>query len=183
MAKSMNNNNNGALMITNDAITRQNQQDIRDLSTNVSAIKQSQKDLLNEYRNTAASLQKNTQAGLDKLSADITKNESYTHDHIEAIEKWQMQLQTVITQQSEQLNQFRGSLENRNKTLQTVTNLQHRLDNVERELQELKEAHKQYQARVQDTKKAYITARASIIVAAISAVGGIIGILISHFLK
>ena len=94
-----------------------------------------------------------------------------------------MQLQTVITQQSEQLNQFRGSLENRNKTLQTVTNLQHRLDNVERELQELKETHKQYQAKVQDTKKTYITARASIIVAVISAVGGIIGILISHFLK
>ena len=177
------NNNNSATLITNDAITRQNQKDIKDLSTNLSAIKQSQKDLLNEYRNTTASLQKNTQAGLDKLSANIAKNESYTHDHIEAIEKWQMQLQTVITQQSEQLNQFRGSLENRNKTLQTVTNLQHRLDNVERELQELKEAHKQYQAKVQDTKKTYITARASIIVAAISAVGGIIGILISHFLK
>ena len=182
MAKSMN-NNNSATLITNDAITRQNQKDIKDLSTNLSAIKQSQKDLLNEYRSTTANLQKNTQAGLDKLSANIAKNESYTHDHIEAIEKWQMQLQTVITQQSEQLNQFRGSLENRNKTLQTVTNLQHRLDNVERELQELKEAHKQYQAKVQDTKKTYITARASIIVAAISAVGGIIGILISHFLK
>ena len=102
---------------------------------------------------------------------------------IEEIEKWQMQLQTVITQQSEQLNQFRGSLENRNKTLQTVTNLQHRLDNVERELQELKETHKQYQAKVQDTKKTYITARASIIVAVISTVGSVIGILISHFLK
>lgn len=177
------NNNNSATLITNDAITRQNQKDIKDLSTNLSAIKQSQKDLLSEYRNTTASLQKNTQAGLDKLSANIAKNESYTHDHIEAIEKWQMQLQTVITQQSEQLNQFRGSLENRNKTLQTVTNLQHRLDNVERELQELKEAHKQYQAKIQDTKKTYITARTSIIVAVISAVGGIIGILISHFLK
>ena len=182
MAKSMNNNNR-ATLITNDAITRQNQKDIKDLSTNLSAIKQSQTDLLNEYRTTTANLQKNTQAGLDKLSANITKNESYTHDHIEAIEKWQMQLQTVITQQSEQLNQFRGSLENRNKTLQTVTNLQHRLDNVERELQELKETHKQYRAKVQDTKKTYITARASIIVAVISAVGGIIGILISHFLK
>ena len=136
------NNNNRATLITNDAITRQNQKDIKDLSTNLSAIKQSQTDLLNEYRTTTANLQKNTQAGLDKLSANIAKNESYTHDHIEAIEKWQMQLQTVITQQSEQLNQFRGSLENRNKTLQTVTNLQHRLDNVERELQELKEAHK-----------------------------------------
>lgn len=179
MAKSMNN----TTMITNDAITRQNQKDIKDLSTNLSAIKQSQKDLLNEYRNTTASLQKNTQTGLDKLSANITKNESYTHNHIEAIEKWQMQLQTVITQQSEQLNQFRGSLENRNKTLQTVTNLQHRLDNVERELQELKEDHKQYQARVQDTKKAYITARASIIGMIISTIGGIVGILISHFLK
>ena len=182
MAKSMNNNNR-ATLITNDAITRQNQKDIKDLSTNLSAIKQSQTDLLNEYRTTTANLQKNTQAGLDKLSANISKNESYTHNHIEAIEKWQMQLQTVITQQSEQLNQFRGSLENRNKTLQTVTNLQHRLDNVERELQELKEAHKQYQAKVQDTKKTYITARASIIVTVISAVGGIIGILISHFLK
>ena len=177
MAKSMNNNNR-ATLITNDAITRQNQKDIKDLSTNLSAIKQSQTDLLNEYRNTTANLQKNTQAGLDKLSANISKNESYTHNHIEAIEKWQMQLQTVITQQSEQLNQFRGSLENRNKTLQTVTNLQHRLDNVERELQELKEAHKQYQVKVQDTKKAYITAIASIIVAVISAVGGIIGILL-----
>lgn len=174
---------NNTTMITNDAITRQNQKDIKDLSTNLSAIKQSQKDLLNEYRNTTASLQKNTQTGLDKLSANITKNESYTHNHIEAIEKWQMQLQTVITQQSEQLNQFRGSLENRNKTLQTVTNLQHRLDNVERELQELKEDHKQYQARVQDTKKAYITARASIIGMIISTIGGIVGILISHFLK
>ena len=177
MAKSMN-NNNSATLITNDAITRQNQKDIKDLSTNLSAIKQSQTDLLNEYRSTTANLQKNTQAGLDKLSANISKNESYTHEHIEAIEKWQMQLQTVITQQSEQLNQFRGSLENRNKTLQTVTNLQHRLDNVERELQELKEANKQYQAKVQDTKKAYITARASIIVAVIAAVGGIIGILL-----
>ena len=177
------NNNNRATLITNDAITRQNQKDIKDLSTNLSAIKQSQTDLLNEYRNTTANLQKNTQAGLDKLSANISKNESYTHNHIEAIEKWQMQLQTVITQQSEQLNQFRGSLENRNKTLQTVTNLQHRLDNVERELQELKETHKQYQAKVQDTKKTYITAIASIIVAVISAVGGIIGILISHFRK
>ena len=172
------NNNNSATLITNDAITRQNQKDIKDLSTNLSAIKQSQTDLLNEYRSTTANLQKNTQAGLDKLSANISKNESYTHEHIEAIEKWQMQLQTVITQQSEQLNQFRGSLENRNKTLQTVTNLQHRLDNVERELQELKEANKQYQAKVQDTKKAYITARASIIVAVIAAVGGIIGILL-----
>ena len=182
MAKSMN-NNNSATMITNDAITRQNQKDIKDLSTNLSAIKQSQTDLLNEYRNTTANLQKNTQAGLDKLSANISKNESYTHNHIEAIEKWQMQLQTVITQQSEQLNQFRGSLENRNKTLQTVTNLQHRLDNVERELQELKEAHKEYQAKVQDTKKTYITARASIIVAVIAAVSGIIDILIRYFLK
>ena len=182
MAKSMN-NNNSATLITNDAITRQNQKDIKDLSNNLYAIKQSQKDLLNEYRTTTANLQNNTQAGLDKLSANIAKNESYTHDHIEEIEKWQMQLQTVITQQSEQLNQFRGSLENRNKTLQTVTNLQHRLDNVERELQELKEAHKQYQAKVQDTKKTYITTRASIIVAVISTVGGIIGILISHFLK
>ena len=182
MAKSMNNNNR-ATLITKDAITRQNQKDIKDLSTNLSAIKQSQTDLLNEYRTTTANLQKNTQAGLDKLSANISKNESYTHNHIEAIEKWQMQLQTVITQQSEQLNHFRGSLENSNKTLQTVTNLQHRLDNVEREHQELKETHKQYQAKVQDTKKTYITARASIIVAVISAVGGIIGILISHFLK
>lgn len=183
MAKSMNNDNGATTMITNDAITRQNQKDIKDLSSDLSAIKQSQKDLFNEYRNTTANLQKNTQAGLDKLSANIAKNESYTHNHIEAIEKWQMQLQTVITQQSEQLNQFRGSLENRNKTLQTVTNLQHRLDNVERELQDLKEAHKQYQSKIQDTKKTYITARASIIVAVISAVGGIIGILISHFLK
>ena len=177
------NNNNSAALITNDVITRQNQQDIKELSTNVSAIKQSQTDLLNEYRNTTASLQKNTQAGLDKLSADISKNESYTRDHIRAIEKWQSQLQTVITQQSEQLNQFRSSLENRNKTLQTVTNLQHRLDNVERELQELKETHKQYKAEVQDTKKVHITAKASVIVAVISAVGSIIGILVSHFFK
>ena len=178
MAKSMN-NNIGATMITNDVITRQNQKDIKDLSNNVFAIKQSQKDLLNEYRNTAASLQKNTQAGLDKLSADITKNESYTHDHIGAIEKWQMQLQTVITQQSEQLNQFRSSLENRNKTLQTITNLQHRLDNVEREFKDFKEDHKQYQAKVQDTKKAYIAAIASIIVAVITTISS----LIVHFVK
>lgn len=87
MAKLMNNNNGATTMITNDAITRQNQKDIKDLSSDLSAIKQSQKDLFNEYRNTAANLQKNTQAGLDKLSANIAKNESYTHDHIEEIEK------------------------------------------------------------------------------------------------
>lgn len=179
MAKSINNNS----IINNDAITWQNQRDIKDLTKDLSAIKQSQKDLLNEYRGKTADLQKNTQAGLDKLSSEISKNESYTREHIEEIEGWQKSLQTVITQQSEQLNQFKDSIESMNKTLQTVANLQHRLENLEKELQELKVNHQRYQAQVQDTKKAYITARASIMVAIISVLGTIIGSLISHFCK
>lgn len=154
-------------------------EDIKELTGGMAAVKQSQKDLVNECRTSIQGLRENTQSGFNKLSADISKNEDYTRSHITKLEASQGSLQELIRQQTEQLRQFGTTITKVQETLQRCSDNQHRLNELEKDMQEIKTDVANQRAVSHDTWKVKRTTITTVVVAAITALGSLIAAVIN----